>query len=244
MAFYRTNVRSKNRKRRVILILCVCIILGIYMLFNIVLMPVMKTAAVNKAKIVAVNTINNAVGTVLRQDNISYEKLISFDKDENGYITAVESDTMQINLLKYDITREVVKELGEVGKSEIGIPLGTIVGGQMFTGRGPLIRIRFQPVGNVNSEITSTFSSAGINQTRQQILLDVKADITVMTSSYMVSTDVTSNFIIADSVIVGNVPNSFVVVDGSGSSDDTANKIFTYGQAGKSASSSASSRTK
>ena len=211
----------------------------LFIWFNIALVPVLKTSAVNKAKVVAIDTINDAVGKVLKKDNISYDTLISFDKNTNGDITAVNANTMEINLLKYDITNEVVKELTEVGSSDMKIPIGTVIGGQLFTGRGPNIHIRFQPIGNVNSEVTSSFSAAGINQTRQQIMLDVKADITVIISSYNVSTSVSSNYIIADSVIVGSVPGSYTVVEGTDSGTD---KLFIYGKSGSTSGTSSSGK--
>jgi sporulation protein YunB len=232
MPYYRGRFRKKNMKRRVyfFIFFVFTAVAGLYVIFNIELLPVLRTTAVNKAKVAATNTINDAVGAVLKQDDVNYDKLISFEKDASGNITAIKADTFQINLLKYDITKEVVKELSEVGGSEIKIPVGTVIGGQIFTGLGPNINIRFQPVGNINSEITSTFTSVGINQTRQQIMLDIKADLTVIVATYNISTQVESNFIIADSVIVGGVPGTYVTVDGT---DGTIGKIISGSQSSK-----------
>lgn len=226
----RVMARARRKKHRAAfrLIAAGLILLGLYILFNIELMPSLKAAATYRARTAAINTINSAVGTVLKRDGTSYEKLMTIDRDTSGDITSVEADSMQINLLKYDITNEVLKQLNNMNEtSDIGIPLGTVFGGPLLAGRGPFVHIKVYPTGTVNSEITSTFSSAGINQTRQQIELYVKADLAVMISAYNVGTQVSTNFTIADSVIVGSVPNSYTVVDGE---SDTSNKIFTYGQ--------------
>jgi sporulation protein YunB len=240
MPFNRGRFRRKNKKRRVAVFFffVFAVVIILYIMFNALLMPILKTAAVYKAKIVAIYTINSAVGKVLKTDNISYDKLMNFDKDSNGDITAVNADTMQINLLKYDITNEVIKELSSIKSSELKIPFGTVFGGQILTGRGPMINIRIQPMGNVDSNISNTFTSAGINQTRQQVMLDIKADIIVMISSYNVSTQVETNFCIADSVIVGSVPGSYMVINGT---SDATDKLFIYGNSGTSGSSSSSS---
>lgn len=220
MAYYagKHYIRSKKSKLLFRLLFVFSAFLLIYVLFNLALMPVLKTTAINKAKVVAISTINNAVGKVLKEDDISYDKLMSFEKNSDGQITAVKADTLQINLLKYDITNEVVRDLDQAGTSNMNIPIGNIIGGQLFTGRGPCIQIRFMPVGNVNSKITNTFTSAGINQTRHQIMLNVKADITVIMSAYNVSTSVESDYSIAEVDIVGDVPSTYFEYDPNSSS--------------------------
>lgn len=240
MPFKKGRFRRRNTKGRIgfFFFVIFLIIVILYSIFNIALVPVLKTSAVNKAKIVAIDTINNAVGKVLKEDNISYDKLMNIDKDANGNITAVNADTMQINMLKYDITNEVIKELNSISSSELRIPFGTVIGGQLLTGRGPYINIKIQPLGNVNSNIINDFSAAGINQTRQQIMLNIKADITLIIGSYNVSTTVESNISIADIVIVGIVPNTYV----GDSSNDGANKLFTYGKNGSTSSSTGSKK--
>ena len=243
MPVYRGKLRRRNKKNKALLgiMIAVVILVMAYIWFNVMLAPVLKTAAVNKAKVSAINTINNAVGEVLEKNQVTYDDLMSFDKDSNGYITSLNANTMQMNLLKYDITKEVIKELGEMGSSRLSIPLGTIVGGQIFMGRGPNIRIAYQPIGNVNTNISSTFSSAGINQTRQQIMLGVDADITVMTSAYNISTTVHSEISIADTVIVGLVPGSYTVIDGTNSDTD---KAYIYGKSSSGSQSGTSSSSK
>jgi sporulation protein YunB len=194
-------------------------------------MPVIKTMAVNNTKNIATQTINSAVEKVLKGNDVGYDKLMILEKDSGGDITAVKSDTLQIDTLKYEITNEAVKELNAIDPKDISVPLGTVIGGQIFTGLGPQISVRVEPIGNVDTQIVNEFSSAGINQTRQQILLYIKTEITIIVSSYNVTTSVESNFTIADTVIVGNVPDSYTVVeDSAASSQSNSQKIFTYGK--------------
>lgn len=236
MPLYKGKLRRRYKKNKVMLgfLIAAIVLILFYIWFNVMLAPVLKAAAVNKAKVSAINTINNAVGEVLTKNQITYDDLMTFDKDSNGYITSLNANTMQMNLLKYDITKEVIKELSEMGSSNLSIPLGTIMGGQIFMGRGPRVGFAYQPMGNVNSNITSTFTAAGINQTRQQIMLTVNADITVLTSAYTISTKVQSDVCIADTVIVGLVPGSYTVINGMTSD---AGNAFIYGRSGASSGS-------
>lgn len=231
---YRRNIRRAHMMRgragiKLCLAAAVLAAALLYAAFNIALVPVLKTSAVNRARIVAIDTINNAAGRVLKNDSITYDRLMRVDKDSSGSVTAVSADTMQINMLKYDVTGEVIRELNSIDPSELAIPFGTVIGGQLFTGRGPYIRIKIQPIGSVDSNIVNSFSSAGINQTRQQIMLDVKADITLIIASYNVSTRVESNIDVADIVIVGGVPGSYTYVGGSGGAAGSDGRVIIYG---------------
>lgn len=241
MANNRYRVRRKKNRAALMCILFGTITVLCYSVFDIALMPVLRTAAVNKAKIVAIYTINDAVGKVLREDGISYDKLMSVEKDSAGTVTAVSANTVEINMLKYDITSEVIKELNNIQGSELAIPFGTVLGGPLFTGRGPMINIRIQPIGSVNSNVVNDFTSAGINQTRQQIMLDIRADITLMIANYNVSTSVESNISVADIVIVGGVPGSYTYVGDTG---DGSDRIFTYGKNTQTQSSSSKASAK
>jgi len=121
--------------------------------------------------------------------------------------------------------------LNEADTSSLSIPLGTVIGGQLFHGLGPKIRVNIERIGSAETKIINEFSSAGINQTRQQVLLEVDASITVLVSTSHITTNVKSNYTIADTVIVGNVPDSYTVVDDS-SGKSNSDKIFIYGNKG------------
>lgn len=232
----------KGRRGRlaVILLLVFALLLAGYIAFSIQLMPVLQTTAVYRAKVVAADVVNDAVGKVLEKDDVTYDQLMHFEKDSSGSITAVKADTIQINRLRTDVVKEVIQEIDNIKPSELGISLGTVIGGGLFSGRGPVVHIRIYPVGNVTAEISSEFTSAGINQTRQQINLNVHADIAVVIPGYSIGSGVDSNFAIAESVIVGSVPNTVI----NGSSDDGTDRAIIYGSSGTASggASSASSR--
>lgn len=238
----RRGFRRRTKKKIAAAIMLVLLFaLLFYYVLSIRITPVIKTMALNNARIVTTETINDAVGRVLKEQNVDYDKLMSLDKDANGNVTAVKADTMEINLLKYQVTNEAVKGLNNIDSSKLSVPVGTLVGGQFFSGLGPHVHVTISPVSNVETEIVNNFTSTGINQTRQEVMLNIKATITIIVSSYTFSTTVSSNFDIADTVIVGKVPGSFVVVnDGSGSG--TANKIFTYGGTGTQSQSTTGSK--
>jgi sporulation protein YunB len=228
--------RRRNGRFPVLIVLALLAAAVLYYVFTIRLLPILKTIAVNNARITATQTINNAAGKVLKDNAVDYDKLMTLEKDGDGNITAIKADALQIDLLKYEITNEAVKEINDIDPGKLAVPIGTVIGGQLFSGTGPKINVRIEPVGNVETQLVNEFSSTGINQTRQRIVLNVTASLTIIVSSYSVTSDVESNFTIADTVIVGSVPDSYTVVeDGSGNASDgqsgtqsTAQRIFTY----------------
>lgn len=232
VGWYHGHAREKRNRIAVWILLTLLVLLLFYSVFFLRVRPILKSLAVSRASTYASTTINNAVGKVLALDSISYDTLMSFDKDENGNIIAVKSNTAAVNKLKYDTIREIQNEFAHSSGGDIGIPLGNIIGGVLFTNRGPRVNVRVEPIGSINAEIKSVFSSAGINQTHQQIMLNIDANITIIMPSCTVSKEVLSSVCIADTVIVGSVPGSYVNIDGNA----------TMGVTQPSASSSARSR--
>ena len=73
---------------------------------------------------------------------------------------------------------------------------------------------------------SSAFSSAGINQTSHQIELEVTVRIYAAIPGFRSSIETTTNYLVAETVLVGEVPDSFTQVDGDQA--DIVRKIFDY----------------
>lgn len=206
--------KSKNNSRIKSVYLWVLfisvILLFAYYLFNIELFPVLKSLAVYKAKNTATEVINNSVQSVLQKDSVSYDSLMIFEKDQDNKIVAIKSDSLKMNKLKVDLTKEILSELSSIDSNKLNIPIGNLFGGVLLANKGPAVKVEISPVGSVYSDIYSVFNSAGINQTHQQVMLKVQVSIMILLSStYSVSETVNSTMCIADTIIVGNVPNSY-----------------------------------
>lgn len=227
------NKNAKKVKFAFIVVLFLVLDIVLFSVFCARLRPVVEAMALNNAKNMAISAINNAVDKSLGASNIDYDKIMTFEKNNNGDILAVKANTIEINHLKDDITNEVVKEVNDIDSSKLSVPVGTIVGGELFTGRGPNVHVKIDNVGNVKTKVVNQFTSAGINQTRQQITIEVTISVTVLVSSYTVSTDVATNCPVADTIIVGNVPNNYTVIDENAGTDKTAEKIHVYSNSSK-----------
>lgn len=171
--------------------------------------PVVRALAGNRAQSVAVQSVNDAVGRVITSDAVTFSTLMNVERDGDGHVTSIQSNTLAMNRIKYDITREVLARLASPQSAELRLPVGSIFGGVLFNNRGPRLRISIQPAGAVSADFSSVFTSSGINQTHQQIMLTVHANILVIIAGQTFIQSAESSMCIADNVIVGDVPGYY-----------------------------------
>ncbi|HEX3016379.1 MAG TPA: sporulation protein YunB [Caproicibacter sp.] len=176
-------------------------------LFNSTIKPVIESVTVNEAKIKSVSVINSIVLKEVSDNSVSYESLINVNRGSDGNVQSITTDMVKMNQLKAKIISAVQKQLNEETETNVGIPLGTLLGGDLFHGRGPKIYLRLTLSGNVTAEFKSSFESAGINQTRHQIYLNVGASVYSFLPGFDATTDISTNVLVAETVIVGSVPN-------------------------------------
>jgi len=176
--------------------------------------PVMESYARSSVEYLVSYAISQAVNDELQKNDWEYARLVTLQTDAEGRVCALDANMVQINLLKSGIERSVLNKIQNIDTSEIGIPMGTMTGISVFNGKGPVMSITLLPLGTVTSDFRSVFSSAGINQTRHQILIDVTADVTIVVSRYAFETSITTQMVVAETVIVGQVPDMFLQTGG------------------------------
>ncbi|MEG2203707.1 MAG: sporulation protein YunB, partial [Oscillospiraceae bacterium] len=191
--------------------------------------PMIQSMAAYQAKVFATRAINDSIAEQLSREDIQYDHLVRVSFDPSGQVSAVQTDMVRLNRLKADLTGAASDRVAELERQEIGIPLGTLVGGQFFSGRGPVVEFKVVPAGFVQSELIHRFDSAGINQTRHQIVMQLDVSIIALLPGYVTTTEVSTNVILAETVIVGVSPDSFTRVI-TGDKEDIAGLIADYGR--------------
>ena len=177
------------------------------------LRPIMTQMARVQVDQLASRVINQAIVKRITDDNVKYGSLVYFEKDVYGQITALKTDIISINRLKADITEEVLASIQRADTSKLAIPAGNLINSDLLSGRGPKIPLKIVPLGTVSASFSNQFSAAGINQTRHQIMMDITVDINVLLPGYAVGTQVGTQVSIAETVIVGAVPDSYFQMD-------------------------------
>ena len=77
---------------------------------------------------------------------------------------------------------------------------------------GPQLKVSIEPIGTVSVDFKTSFESAGINQTRHTIYLEAKTQVKVVIPLTTSTKEVKVKIPICETIIVGEVPESYVNV--------------------------------
>ena len=173
----------------------------------------MKPVVVDLATARTSNAVNRivvaAVNDAVDSGRIDYEQLVDFDKDAEGHVTALRSNMAAFNRLQASIADDILQRMAEVSSTDLAIPIGTLTGSPLLAGRGPCLRVRMQSVGTATARFDNQFSSAGINQTRHRIILDVDVHVSILLPGLTTYTKVSNEISVAETFIVGGVPVTY-----------------------------------
>lgn len=159
--------------------------------------------------------INDAIDRQIEIGHIQYDRMVYFEKDLNGNITALKTNMSEVNRLKTDILDLINDEILALDSSDLGIPIGSLILPELFSGRGFQIPVLIHSIRNSDASFSSSFTQAGINQTLQQLTMEVLVDVTILVLGQTRSFTVSSHVVVAETVIVGQVPNTFFQSGGS-----------------------------
>ena len=211
--------KHKKRFLRIIFVLLLILVAGL-IFFEIRAKPVIIEMAVAQSENIASEIIENAIVSVLYENDITYSTMVEIEKDANGRVATVKADAVKMNMLKSKIGAEISKDILDTDSREISIPLGTILGVSALSGKGPKIKTTVTLASNVTSTINNSFTSTGINQTMHEIYVNVNATIYVIMPKNSASAEVNSNYCIAQTVIIGTVPETFADFQNKGEKNE------------------------
>lgn len=154
--------------------------------------------------------INDAIDRQIETGNIRYDRIVYFEKDLNGRITALKTNMSEVNRLKTDILNIINDEILALDTSDLGIPVGSLFLPEFLAGRGPEIPVHIISIRNSDAGFESSFTEAGINQTLQQLRMNVIVDVAILVLGRSESFTVTSQVVVAETIIVGQVPDTFL----------------------------------
>lgn len=176
---------------------------------------VLTELAQTQVKNVTSDLINDAVDREIAEGTIQYDRLVYFEKDLEGRITALKTNMGEINRLKTETLALINQEILAMDSTALGVPIGSLVLPEVFAGRGFSIPVEILAIRNSDASFSSSFSQAGINQTLQQMKMDVFVDVTVLILGSTESFTVSSQVVVAETIIVGQVPNTYLQTGGN-----------------------------
>lgn len=155
---------------------------------------------------------NNCVIDIMLE-NESLTDLIDIETDAAGNVSAVKANSVRLNLLSYKTAERIQNQLDKLQHQDISINWLALFGSDLFSGMGPSITVNVKPIGSVETKYISEFISAGINQTRHRIYLEIKCNVSVIMPAGDKNTEIISQVMVSECIVVGEVPNSYVYVD-------------------------------
>ena len=171
---------------------------------------VIRELAQTQVKNTTSDLTNDAIAKQIADGVIRYDRIVYFEKDLDGRITALKTNMSEVNRLKTDILNIINDEILALDTSDIGIPLGSLFLPEFLSGRGPVIPVHILSIRNSDATFSSDFSQAGINQTLHKVTMEVNVDVAVLILGETSSFAVNSEIVVAETVIVGEVPDTFL----------------------------------
>ena len=199
---------------RFLLILLVAMLI-LFLMLRSRYRDVIRELAETQVKNTTSDLTNDAIAKQIADGIIQYDRIVYFEKDLDGRITALKTNISEVNRLKTDILNIINDEILALDTSDIGIPLGSLFLPELLSGKGPAIPVHILSIRNSDAYFTSAFAQAGSNQTLHQLNLMVSVEVAVLVLGQTSSFTITSEVVVAETVIVGDVPNTFLQTGGN-----------------------------
>ena len=190
----------------ILLVLSVVLLLLFRSRYHQTIRTMAQTQVINSTS----DLINDAIDLQIETGNIQYDRIVYFEKDLEGRITALKTNMSEVNRLKTAILNIINDEILALDNSDLGIPIGSLILPEFFAGRGVDIPVRILSIRNSDASFSSHFTEAGINQTLQQLTMNVSVDVSILVLGRAESFTVTSQVVVAETIIVGQVPDTLL----------------------------------
>lgn len=214
----------RKRKRRIIVGFIIFLFVFVFYKLDRDLKPVMMALSDAEARIVATEKINETIRDEFG-NKISYDDLMTVKTDKEGNVVMIQANTVELNRIGSQITLAVQNRINNIGARSVKLPMGLLFKNDLFAYYGPKIPFKMSPVGSVNTSYRSEFQAAGINQTRHIVYLDVTSNVQVIVPLARNMISISSSIPIAESIIVGKVPEFYANLDNM----PNGNNLTNYG---------------
>ncbi|MCI6587259.1 MAG: sporulation protein YunB [Clostridiales bacterium] len=207
---YSRRVRRRRFLRRALLLLL--LLLALFLLIDRNFRPLVFSLAEARSAAMASQVLSGALAEAT-QDGVTYEDLMNVKMDQSGQVALLSANTMAMNRLATRAGDAALRRLNNMSSERVTVPLGAVLGTTLFSGSGPGVPVSIVPIGSIFTDFATEFEACGINQTRHKVYLQVTANIRIVIPTGAKTTQVSANMLVAESIIVGRVPEGFVGYD-------------------------------
>ena len=227
LVFFKNSPKSHRSRRKLkkimpifgVLFIAILTCFSVWSFIN----PIFETLCEDKAKSVATLITNEETTNIMKKYN--YDTFFTIEKDEKGNVQMINANVLKINEVTSDIAINIQNRLDEKQKNNIYISSGAITGVRFLSGFGPKITLRISSSGNVDTDLRSEFISQGVNQTMHRVYLDIKTNVNILTSFKTIQKTIENQVLIAENVIVGDIPSTYYNFKGSNGEEEALRLI-------------------
>ena len=206
---------SPRRRRRRRFLLILGFTAALLVTVEILLAPAVAVLAAQRSRTLAMTAMTQAIqAQTASSAAVDYSQLMQVELDEAGRVTLLVTNTQLLNQLTSGVILDASQRLESLSQQRYTLPLGSLLGGVLLSGAGPPVGFRFTALGAPRAELEDSFHSAGVNQTRHSIYLNVSCDIRVIAPFAQQELTVSTRMLLAEGVIVGYVPDTYLSIEG------------------------------
>lgn len=205
--FY-SGKNNKNHEKlvKIVLILTIAILVMINILNAID--PIFESACVDVVN--GLITVEISKITSANIDKYQENEIITIKQDEYGNVQLLQVNSRPLNNMISDITKDIQSSINNNSNVNSYIPFGSITGIKWISGFGPRIPLKTALSGAIQTKIRNEFDEAGINQTVHRLYLDIICNINILTPYEVIETQIKSEMVLSENVIIGGVPNVYL----------------------------------
>ena len=215
------GTKSKGKLTTIILILIIAFETA-SLLLNY-MNPIFEQLSSYEAQKLATFVANDQTTKVMQ--NYNYDSMFTIEKDSEGNVSMIQMNMYRVNIIISDIAYYIQEQMKKPENSTVSIPMGNLLGVDLFSGYGPNIRMKVVLLGTVETDLRSEFIAKGINQTLHRVYLQIDCPVQILSSYKTLEENISNQFLIAENVIVGKIPSTYYNLEGFENPEDTMETI-------------------
>lgn len=212
-------MKRRRLKRRIRRMFWTAVVFLVFCFAGFGTQSALQTVCQSRAKLLGMQILNDAMEDYLMQLPLSSGDLVRVDLSAADQVSSIQVDVIEANRIRTELSEAVIAKLSAMEPVEVKLPLGSLSGNRFLMGLGPRIPVSLSPGGSLKSEVVSTFDEASINQTRHRLLLSMTAQMYCMAPFLQCSAEVSSEFALAETLVVGEVPENYTEIIGAQEDD-------------------------
>lgn len=165
-----------------------------------------------RAKVMVNQIVNKAINDQLLKEDSDMHELLVRKTDEGGGTEVLEANTKAMNIFVTEVSKELQEEYAARSEDEYCVPAGALIGDGIMSQAGPDIKLRIKPLSVGSIDFKTEFESRGINQTKYKVYIELVSDVKVLSPFASEHLEVATTVLVAEAVILGGVPGSYVYV--------------------------------